>query len=266
MYECKARGKFRKDANVPMVGDYVDIEARGGKGSIEKIHERKSMLIRPAVANINQLAVVAALASPDPNPSLIDSFLIIAKHSGIDAILCLNKSDLTTSDELEKIYRASGIKVVITNAISGEGIDELKSLLSGKITAFAGNSGVGKSSLLNALGAGALETGEISEKIRRGRHTTRHVELLELADGALVLDTPGFSSFEMPKIRANELENYFIEFEEYIGKCKFRGCSHTSEPGCAVLEALDEGKISKMRHESYKNIYEQLKQIKEWER
>ncbi len=249
-----------------MVGDYVDIEVKNGKGSIENIHERTSMLVRPAVANINQLVVVVALASPEPNPELIDSFLIIGQHSGLDTILCFNKADLTCSDELIKTYSNAGYKLVVTSAPNGEGIDELKALLVGKITAFAGNSGVGKSSLLNALGVlGELETGAVSEKIRRGRHTTRHVELLELDGGALVLDTPGFSSFEMPKIRANELENYFAEFAPYIGKCRFRGCAHISEPGCAVLEAVSDGNISKMRHNSYKNLYEEQKKLKDWE-
>ncbi len=249
-----------------MVGDYVDIEIKNGKGSIENIHKRTSMLIRPAVANINQLVVVCALASPQPHPALIDSFLIMGRHSGLDTILCFNKSDLEHSKEIKKAYQDAGCKIVVTSTQTGEGVDELRELLPGKITAFAGNSGVGKSSLLNALGVSyELETGAVSKKIQRGRHTTRHVELLELENGALVLDTPGFSSFEMPRIRAGELENYFAEFEPYLGGCKFRGCSHTSEPGCAVIEAVCEGKISKMRHESYKSLYEEQKKLKDWE-
>lgn len=266
VYECKARGKFRKDALVPTVGDRVDINIKNGKGSIEKIHERKNMLIRPAVANVDQMVVVAALRSPDPHGALIDNFLITGSRSGIETVLCFNKADLEHSDELVNVYRNAGYKVVITSVERGEGIDELRGLLFGKVTAFAGNSGVGKSSLLNAIGVSyELETGAVSEKIQRGRHTTRHVELLELDENTYVFDTPGFSSFEVPKMKADELAECFIEFEPYRDLCRFRGCSHTKEAGCAVLEAVGEGKISPLRHESYVAIYEQLKKIKEWE-
>lgn len=249
-----------------MVGDRVELEIKDGKGSIENICERSSMLVRPAAANINQLAVVTALRSPDPHMALIDSFLIIGRYSGLDTVLCFNKADLHHSQKLIDIYRNAGYRVVITSVESGEGIEELRALLRGKITAFAGNSGVGKSSLLNALGVSyELETGSVSEKIRRGRHTTRHVELLELEKDTYVLDTPGFSSFEMPKIRADELAGYFIEFEPYTNKCRFRGCAHVSEPGCGVIEAVERGEISHERHESYVSMYNELKKVKEWE-
>lgn len=249
-----------------MVGDRVEVEIKNGKGSIENIRERTSVLVRPAVANINQLVVVAALRSPDPNMTLIDSFLIIGRHSGIDTVLCFNKADLEHSGKLVDIYKKAGYRVIITSVENGEGIDELREALRGKITAFAGNSGVGKSSLLNALGVSyELETGSVSEKIKRGRHTTRHVELFELESDTFVLDTPGFSSFEMPKIKAEELAGYFIEFEPYTDRCKFRGCAHVSEQGCAVIEAVQNGDISRERHESYVGMYNELKKIKEWE-
>lgn len=264
--ECKARGRFRKEGVTPMVGDSVEVSVKNGKGSLDEIYPRTSMLVRPAVANINQLAVVAALRSPDPHAALIDSFLILGEYSGIETILCFNKADLPHSQELVEVYRKAGYRVVLTSVENGEGVDELKGLLQGKITAFAGNSGVGKSSLLNALGAPqGLETGEVSEKIQRGRHTTRHVELIELDGGALVLDTPGFSSFEMPAVKADELQDYFIEFAPYIGRCRFRGCAHIQEPGCAVLQAVEDGAVSKMRHDSYVAMYQERKKVKDWE-
>lgn len=266
IYECKARGKFRKDSLVPTVGDVVDISVKNGKGSIEKIHERKNMLIRPAVANVNQMVVVVALRSPDPHGALIDNFLITGSKSGIETVLCFNKADLDHSTELVDVYKNAGYRVVLTSVEKGEGIDELKALLSGKVTAFAGNSGVGKSSLLNAIGVSyELQTGEVSEKIQRGRHTTRHVELFELDEDTYVFDTPGFSSFEVPRMKADELSEHFIEFEEYRHSCRFRGCSHTKEAGCSVIEAVEEGKISPMRHASYVAVYEELKKIKDWE-
>lgn len=264
--ECKARGRFRKDGVTPMVGDSVRLSVKNGKGSIDEILPRSTMLTRPAVANIDQLVVVVALRSPEPHPALIDHFLILGAYSGIETVLCFNKADLPHTQELVDVYRKAGYRVVLTSVETGEGVEELKTLLQGKITAFAGNSGVGKSSLLNALGAPeGLETGAVSEKIHRGRHTTRHVELIELEGGALALDTPGFSSFEMPAVKAEELQNYFIEFAPYIGQCRFRGCAHISEPGCAVLDAVREGAISEMRHTSYKELYEELKKRKDWE-
>lgn len=266
-YECKARGKLRREGLVPMVGDRVEIEMENGKGSIERILERKTMLVRPAVANIDRLIVVAAMSTPAPNPALIDHFLIMGEITGVDTFLCLNKTDLApeAAEKLAAIYRKAGYTVICTSTVNDEGIEELRSLLKGHITAFAGNSGVGKSSILNLVGLGQiLETGEVSEKLGRGRHTTRHVELLELEEGGFVLDTPGFSTFELPDIQAGDLERYFPEFAPYLGSCRFRGCSHISEPGCAVLAALAEGKIGKQRHESYCDLYRRLKENRAW--
>lgn len=265
--ECKARGKFRNESVAPMVGDRVEINEKSGKGSIEKIYARKSMLVRPAVANIDQLLVVVAVASPDPNPALIDHFLILGETNGLDTILCLNKIDLAGGEELERIYQQAGYRVICTDAAHHKGIDVLRPLLKGRITALAGNSGVGKSSILNALGVNLhLKTGAVSEKIHRGRHTTRHVELLELTDGGFVLDTPGFSSFSLPDIKAEDLQNYFPEFVDCIGKCRFRGCAHIGEPDCAVHAKLEQGRISQMRYDSYVQLYTELKKVKEWEK
>jgi len=271
VYECSARGKFRNQSLTPMVGDKVDIlqgaAHSDSHGSIEHIHQRKTMLIRPAVANIDQLVIVAALSAPQPNLELVDNFLLLGEIIGIDIVLCLNKTDLTDAGEIRYIYEKAGYPVICTSAVESNGLGELREALSGKISAFAGNSGVGKSSILNALGLEhKMETGEVSKKIQRGRHTTRHVELLQLPSGGLVLDTPGFSTFELPNIRAQELERYFPEFADHLGGCRFRGCSHTSEPDCAVLEALGNGDISPQRHDSYVNIYTELKKVKEWER
>lgn len=268
VYECKARGKFRREGIVPMVGDRVAVSIKNSKGSVDEIYERKNFLIRPAVANIDQMIVVAALHSPEPNPMLIDSFLIIGEHIGVDVILCFNKFDLANAKEqLVDIYKNAGYKVLVTSASKNEGIEELKELLYGKMTAFAGNSGVGKSSLLNLLGLSyELKTGLVSKKIQRGRHTTRHVELIEFEKDSYVFDTPGFSDFEMPKIPAQELADYFIEFNPYKDLCRFRRCSHTGETGCAVCKALADGKISDTRYKSYKALYEEMKKNKPWEK
>ena len=267
VYECSARGKLRNQSLTPMVGDKVDILIDGAQSSIENIHQRKTMLIRPAVANIDQLVIVAALSAPAPNLELVDNFLLLGEIIGIDIVLCLNKTDLTDAGEIRQIYEQARYRVICTSAVENNGLSELREVLDGKITAFAGNSGVGKSSILNALGLEhKMETGEVSRKIQRGRHTTRHVELLQLPSGGLVLDTPGFSTFELPNIRAQELERYFPEFAEHLDGCRFRGCSHTSEPDCAVLAALSNGDISLQRHGSYVSMYAELKKIKEWER
>jgi ribosome biogenesis GTPase len=267
VYDCGARGKFRNQSLTPMVGDMVEISVDGTDCSIENIRPRKTMLVRPAVANIEQLVIVAALSAPQPNLELVDNFLLIGEVIGINILLCLNKTDLTEAGEIKEIYEKAGYRVVCTSAALSEGIEELREAIRGKITAFAGNSGVGKSSILNALGLTVkMETGEISKKIQRGKHTTRHVELLSLPSGGLVLDTPGFSTFELPNVRAQDLERYFPEFAPYLGKCRFRGCSHTSEPDCTVLSALSDGAISQHRHGSYVKMYNELKKIKEWER
>ncbi len=264
--ECKARGIFRKEGQIPMVGDRVTIVKKNGKGSIEEIFPRKNSLIRPAVSNIDQLVVTVALTDPTPNLYLVDCFLLLGAYTGIDTILCFNKTDLTEDASLAEIYAKAGYDTILTSVQTMEGIDALKARLQGKTSAFAGNSGVGKSSLLNALGiSGKMETGSISDKIRRGRHTTRHVELLELQGGGFVLDTPGFSSFETPEIPADELAEYFIEFAPYLGGCRFRGCAHVQEPDCAVKQALADGKISTSRYQSYCALYEERKAVKAWQ-
>ncbi len=265
--ECKARGVFRKEGQTPVVGDRVRIAEKNGKGSIDEIYPRINQLIRPAVANIDQLVVTVALTDPAPNLFLVDCFLLLGEERQIETILCFNKTDLTKDTSVAEIYAAAGYDTILTSVETGEGIEVLKARLRDKTSAFAGNSGVGKSSLLNALGiSGEMETGSISEKIKRGRHTTRHVELLTLAGGGFVFDTPGFSSFETPQIPADELAQYFREFAPYLGDCRFRGCAHVHEPDCAVKQALAEGKISESRYRSYCALYEERKAVKEWQK
>ncbi|MCG8501026.1 MAG: ribosome small subunit-dependent GTPase A [Firmicutes bacterium] len=271
--ECKARGKFRKRDMIPMVGDRVDISIAAHdatKGSIEHIDPRRTQLIRPPVSNVDQAVIVVSVTSPNPNLVLVDKFLVAAENQKLDIILCFNKIDLDESKayvDLFNIYAGSGYGIVGTSSVTGAGINELRNMLEGKITVFAGASGVGKSSLLNAVDPRfSLQTGEISQKIKRGRHTTRHVELLALKDGSYVVDTPGFSSMDLTNIRKEELQYLFKEFTEHIPLCRFRGCAHTSEPGCSVLEALDKNKISASRYNNYLQFYNQLKDIKEWQR
>ena len=262
--ECKARGKFRKEHIVPMIGDDVEIEVKNGKGSITDIYPRKNRLIRPAVANIDLVVVVAAAKSPEPNTALIDKMLVNAEINGIDALVCINKSDLAECDRLIEIYSRAGYKTLCVSAQSGEGIQELLGCIKGRTAAFAGVSGVGKSSLLTLITGSELETGAVSEKISRGRHTTRHVELFEMSCGGYVLDTPGFSSIETEDITASELWECFPEMREAAGKCRFRGCVHIGEPDCAVKKMLADGSIAKTRYESYKDLYELLKEKKLW--
>lgn len=263
--ECRARGKFRKDSLVPLAGDKVLIEVKNGKGSIEEILDRKNVLIRPPVANIDCLLVVVSATKPEPNTALIDNFLILGEMSGIETVILISKADLADSSELAEIYKNAGYKVIVSSTVSGEGKDEVLDLFSGKITALAGNSGVGKSSLLNMVcDSLSLKTSAISEKLNRGKHTTRHTELIELNNNSYVLDTPGFSSFELPGIEAGELENYYIEFAEYIPKCRFKGCAHINEPDCAVKAAAEAGKIHMSRYKNYAVMYNELKNIKKW--
>lgn len=264
VYECKARGIFRKERVTPMIGDRVEIEVKDGKGSVVKIQERATCLERPPVANIDILVLVVAAASPEPNFFLIDKMLINAQKSGIEPIICINKTDLAQREDLQKTYRS--YKVVSVCAEKEEGIDGLVGLIKDKVSAFSGLSGVGKSSILNLITNTEMETGAVSEKIQRGRHTTRHVELLELKAGGFVLDTPGFSSLEVEGVKAEELHNYFPEMSGAKGSCRFRGCSHISEPDCAVKALLESGTLSESRYESYRELYNTLKQIKEWEK
>lgn len=264
VYECKARGIFRKEHITPMIGDRVEIEVKGGKGSIMAILPRTTQLIRPPVANIDTLVLVIAAASPDPNLHLIDKMLINAEINGISPIICINKTDLAHREDLEEIYK--DYQIINVSAEKNEGIDNLNEVITGKVSAFSGLSGVGKSSLLNLITNMKMETGEVSEKISRGRHTTRHIELLELKTGGFVLDTPGFSSLEIEGIKADELHEYFPEMADAKYNCRFRGCSHINEPDCAVKELLKTGRLAQSRYESYKELYNALKQIKEWEK
>lgn len=267
--ECKARGKFRKTVGKPMVGDRVTLEVQpeDGTGFLLEIEPRKTELIRPPVANIDLLAAVASAAPPQTEPFLIDKVLAIAAHKGMETLVVLNKIDLDPADALYEIYRKSGIEVVRVSAATGDGIEELRRRLHGKISAFAGNSGVGKSSLLNRLDPDfAAEVGRISDRIGRGRHTTRHVELVPFAGGYLA-DTPGFSSFEaeqMDLVLRDDLQYAFPEFEPYLGQCQFTGCSHTCEKGCAILAAVAKGAIAPTRHASYTRLYNSVKDLKEW--
>lgn len=269
-YECRARGKFRLDGTSPLVGDRVSFNLdSNGKGYIEKVFERKNFFIRPAVANIDALVFVAANTNPVTDPFLIDRVSVIAEESDCELIVCINKTDIDPADELYEIYSKSGFVTVKTSAATGEGIEELVSALKGKICAFTGNSGVGKSSILNAIVPELkLEVGAVSEKLGRGKHTTRHVELFELCDNTYIADTPGFASFEiemMQSISKEELMYDFREFKEYIGKCRFNDCAHLKEPGCAVTEALMAARIMPSRYESYKRLYELSAQNKSWE-
>ncbi len=271
VYECKAKGIFRKDGIKPLVGDDVEIEILDEKdmeGNIMQILPRRNDLIRPAVANIDQALVVFAAAKPKPHFQLLDRFLVMMESKEIPAILCFNKSDIVDDAEiasLKEIYENCGYPLLFTSAKEETNIDELKELLRGKTTAIAGPSGVGKSSLINQLQSGVkMETGSISRKIERGKHTTRHSELIVLEDGSYIMDTPGFSSLYVGDIEKEELKYCFPEFSAYEGKCRFNGCSHTHEPGCAVQEAVEEGKIHRMRYEDYTFLYRELQEKKRY--
>jgi len=268
--ECKARGRFRLDGTSPLVGDKVQCSVdSNGKGRIDKVEERRNWFIRPAVSNVDALVFIAANTNPVTDPFLIDRVSVIAENSHCELIICVNKTDIDTGDELFDVFTAAGFKVIRTSAETGEGIEELRSALRGKICAFTGNSGVGKSSLLNCLIPGIkLETAEVSEKLGRGKHTTRHVELFELEKDTYVADTPGFASFEiemMEVIPQDQLQYDFIEFEPYLGKCRFNNCLHLKEPDCAVREALKQGKIMPSRYRSYERLSELSAQHKFWE-
>lgn len=266
VYECKARGIFRKDSIKPAIGDFVDISIENGKGSIEKIYERTSYLIRPTVANIDILVIVVASAEPDPNILLIDKLLVSAEEAGISPVICINKTDVKSGDELAEIYRKAGYPVLLVSAKKEDVRDAILPYIKDKTSAFAGLSGVGKSTILNLITETELETGEISDKIKRGKHTTRHVELLEVPCGGYVLDTPGFSSFEVNTIKATELYRYFPEMRDTKGMCRFAGCQHINEPDCVIKEKVQSGEIAKSRYESYVELFNQLKNIKEWEK
>ena len=266
LYECKAKGVFRKEKIKPLVGDIVEIDIldeEEKKGNIVEILERKNELIRPAVANIDQALVVFAVTKPKPHFNLLDRFLIMMESKDIPVILCFNKKDIATEPEIQElkdIYESCDYQMVFTSALQEENVDELKELLRGKTTAIAGPSGVGKSSLINIFQPDAnMETGSISEKIERGKHTTRHSELIWIEDDTYIMDTPGFSSLYTNEFEKEELKYYFREFEEYEGQCKFLGCDHIHEPNCAVKQALEEGKIHPVRYKNYIEMYNELK-------
>lgn len=267
---CRARGKFRKEGVSPLVGDQVELRALGnGEGFVERILPRRNAFTRPAVANIDQLVVIASGAIPKTDPFLIDRVASIAALKDCRVMVLLNKCDLDRADELYAIYQSSGFPTLRVSAETGEGLEELKGLIAGKLSAFTGNSGVGKSSILNALDPDfQLQVGEVSTALGRGRHTTRHVELHRLSCGAEVVDTPGFSSFEAEELNLElkrRLPETFLEFRPYLGQCRFVGCAHTREQGCAVLEALRQGGVQKSRHQSYLRLYEELKPLQDWQ-
>lgn len=268
---CRARGKFRHNHQTPLVGDRVTFTDLGdGTGALEVIQPRKNEFQRPAVANMDLLVVIASGATPVTDPFLIDRVISIAEGRDCESIICFNKCDLAEAEELFQTYYQAGFTTLRMSAETGEGIEELRTAIAGKVCAFTGNSGVGKSSILNALEPEfALQTGEISEKLGRGRHTTRHVELFRLTNGAMVADTPGFSSFDsegMELRRPEELQATFREFRPYLGNCRFQGCAHIKEKGCAILAALAGGKIAQSRHDSYVRLYQQAKEVPEWKR
>ena len=270
VYECKARGRFRLDGTSPLVGDKVRFATdSSGKGFIEKVYDRKNSFIRPAVANIDALVFVAANTNPITDPFLIDRVSVIAEEACCELIVCINKVDIDPADELYAIYTGSGFTTRRTSAATGEGIPELRAVLDGKICAFTGNSGVGKSSLLNSISPEFnIEVAAVSNKLGRGKHTTRHVELYNIGDATFIADTPGFASFDikmMRNIEKQELQHDFREFKKYIGRCRFNDCAHLEEPGCAVTDALRRGEIMPSRYQSYKRLYELSAQSNFWE-
>ena len=268
---CRGRGKFRHQKLTPLVGDRVRFtRLEGDSGVLDEILPRKNQFQRPAVANIDQLVVIASGAIPVTDPFLIDRVVSIAEGRNCEPVICINKCDLDAAEELYRTYLGAGFTTLRVSAETGEGIDALAAAIAGKVSAFTGNSGVGKSSILNALEPGFhIQVGAVSDKLGRGRHTTRHVELFRLSSGAIVADTPGFSSFdaeEMELRRPEELQYTFREFAPYLDQCRFSGCSHVKEKGCAVLAAVKDGKIASSRHASYVRLYQQAKEVPEWER
>lgn len=266
---CRARGHFRKDGLTPLTGDLVEISVTGKKGMLEKILPRKNSFVRPAVANLDALVIFAANANPVTEPFLIDRVAAIAGNQEVPVILCVNKTDLDPAVDLTKLYTEAGFQVICTSAETGAGVEALRQAISGKFTAFTGNSGVGKSSLLNCLMPElGLQTGVVSDKLGRGRHTTRHVELYRLDENTYVADTPGFSSFDtdrMEIILKENLQYAFPDFGPYIGSCRFCDCAHLAEPDCAITKAVAQGRIQRSRYDSYVRLYEKAKEIKTWQ-
>ena len=267
IYECKAKGIFRKDKQKPLVGDNVEIEVldeQEKEGSVTAILPRKNSLIRPAVANVDQAFVIFAMESPKPNFMLLDRFLIMMEKENVPAVICFNKKDLAKQEELEflyETYKSCGYDVIFSSTFNGEGLDEIHEILKGKTTVVAGPSGVGKSSITNALQENVqMETGEISKKLKRGKHTTRHSQVIPVGHDTYLMDTPGFSSLFVERMEKEELRFHYPEFVEYEGKCRFQGCVHVHEPECAVKQAVEEGKIHRQRYENYVSFYEELKE------
>jgi ribosome biogenesis GTPase / thiamine phosphate phosphatase len=270
-FECKAKGIFRKDHKKPLVGDDVEadvLDEEAMLGNIREILPRKSALIRPAVANVDQALIIFAIVKPNPNFNLLDRFLIRMERQSLPTIICFNKQDIATEKEkeaLRRAYETCGYQVLFISALEKEGLEQVKELLAGKTTTVAGPSGVGKSSLINQLAPKAkMETGDISRKIERGKHTTRHSEIIALGENTYIVDTPGFTSLDISEITKEELGTYYPEFVQYEPYCKFSGCAHISEPSCGVKDAVAEGKISQVRYENYKVLYQELKEIKRY--
>lgn len=267
VYECKAKGIFRKDNFKPLVGDNVEITVLNEEekeGSVTSILPRRNSLIRPAVANVDQAFLIFAMENPKPNFLLLDRFLIMMEQQGIPVVICFNKKDVGEKEEMEKlyeIYTGCGYRVVLSSTYEGEGMDEIHEILKGKTTVVAGPSGVGKSSITNCMqGEVQMETGEISKKLKRGKHTTRHSQVIPVEKNTFLMDTPGFSSLYLTDMKEEELRDYFPEFVMYEPQCRFQGCMHIHEPGCAVKKALSEGKISQQRYDNYLALYEELKE------
>ncbi len=269
IYECKARGVFRKDKITPLVGDFVQISVdENGRNSIDSIAERRNYFNRPPISNVDNLVIVSSTCEPKPNTLIIDRLTAIAINKNVRPIIVFTKDDLKSAGEYVDIYVNSGIKVCVVSNLSGEGVEDVMNLIAGSISVFTGNSGVGKSSLLNSIAPEfKIETGEISKKLGRGRHTTRHVELFKIGNG-YIADTPGFSSLDFETndiIKKDQLADCFPEFSDYLGKCKFTSCSHINDKGCCVVEAVKDGHIHPSRHQSYVELYNEVKNIKDWQ-
>ena len=266
--ECRARGRFRLENITPLVGDRVEFNpTERGKGFLTRILDRKNAFARPPIANIDKMVIVASAAIPVTDTYLIDRMTAISAKNDCEAVICINKCDLDPAKRLFDIYSSAGFTTVKTSAETGEGLQELQETIKGVICAFTGNSGVGKSSILNAIEPGfRISVGDVSKKLGRGRHTTRHVELFKLSNGAIVADTPGFSAFDAEHLAAKEeLQYLFKDFEQFSGGCRFLDCAHIKEPGCGILNAVQSGQISKTRWESYVKLYEQAMEYREWE-